>query len=198
MKTNRLKKGIYWLILSLIAVPGLSQTGFAKSDFIKGGSAEVVFDNGKFGLARVPMPGGKPKEITKAKKHADAILPETDPTVIVYASYTSYTIVYGHDTYWPWICPECAYLFVAFRVTDNTKVKIRWVVEGPDEFEDSWIFTDSEEVDGKLDPDFWYYAWLQPETLSVGLYDYHSRVKPYPGPGTVGYDRCKFEAIEEE
>ncbi|MBE7444941.1 MAG: hypothetical protein HS132_06735 [Planctomycetia bacterium] len=77
--------------------------------------------------------------------------------------------------------PDEAYLFVAFRVTNKTKVKVNWEIEGPDGVSDyQEEIEDSEESGGLLNPDYWYFAWWKPvDSLSVGIYDYLATVKPF-------------------
>jgi len=198
MKTTRLKKGLFGLTISLIAVLGLWQASFAKDirDIRNSASFEIVQNDGKIGLGRISKEefGGKvPNKLSKSKKSISI-----NPTVLVYAAYTTSTEKYGSDSYWPCLFPDQVYLFVAFSVTDNTKVKVRYIVEGQDDLEYQEEISDSLEADGKLSPNYWYYAWWNPETdLSVGLYDYSVRVKPLQ-IGKAGKDSCQFEVIEEE
>ena len=162
----------------------------------KSSSVEILQNTGQFGLGRISAEKLGSKATSKSFKSKKGVIPNVNPTAIVYAAYTSYTDEYDNDTCWAWVYPDEAYLFVAFRVTSNTKVKVNWEIEGPDgEYEYEEEIEDSAEAGGLLNPDYWYFAWWKPEdSLEEGLYDYLATVKPYP-KGKRGKDLCQFEVV---
>lgn len=193
---NRLT-AIAVLFLMVFASVSVS-VSFAKdfNSLPKGSSIEILENNGKFGLGRINAERLGSKTTSQSFKSKKTVISEVNPAAIVYAAYTSYTDEYDNDTCWAWVYPNEAYLFVAFRVTSKTKVKVNWEIEGPDgEDEYSKIVEDSEETDGLLNPDYWYFAWWNPEdSLEEGLYDYLAAVRPYP-IGKRDKDSCQFEVI---
>ncbi len=162
----------------------------------KGLSVETLENSGKFGLGRVSAENLGSKTTANLFKSKKKIIAEINPVAIVYAAYTSYTDEYENDTCWAWVYPHDAYLFVTFRVTSKTKVKVNWEIEGTDGGDEySQVIEDPEETDGLLNPDYWYFAWWNPEdSLEEGLYNYLAVVKPYP-QGKKGKDSCQFEVI---
>jgi len=197
MRILSLKTGIFGVTVVLIAVIALLQTSFASDARSSKNKLEIVYEGEQFGLGRIPIENtGKMKRVSRSKKQ---VTTDVTPTALVYAAYTSYTESNGNDTYWPWFDSDHTFLFVAFRVTDNTKVKIRWSIEGPEELENTIEFVDSLEVGELLNPNYWYFAWWQPNSLSEGLYDYSARVKPIDGSGNpdgkAGKDSCQFEIV---
>ncbi len=191
-----LRTGIIRFMLSLTVVLASLQILFA-NDIGKDreNSAEVVYEDGKFGLARFPIPdvpGDTSGESSIRESYSDS---KKFPKALVYAAYTSYTESNNNDSYWPWLYPDKAFLFVAFKVTENTRVKVKWNVKGLDEVSDNFDFNG--EI---LDKNYWYYAWLQPDSLIKGFYSYTVTVKPITENGKTngkaGKDSCKFEILE--
>lgn len=191
-----LRAGICRFILSLTAVLILRQVIFAHdAGKDKENSAEVVYEDGKFGLVRFPIPnvpGNVSEGLSIKESYGNS---KKFPKALVYAAYTSYTESNNNDSYWPWLYPDKAFLFVAFKVTENTKVKVNWKVKGLDGVGDSFDFNG--EI---LDKNYWYYAWLQPSSLDKGLYTYTVTVRPINEGGKTngkpGKDSCKFEIME--
>lgn len=194
MRILNLKTGVLGLIVSQIVVLALLQTTFAKDVRRNNDQLEIVYEGQKFGLGRMPIPNDQQRN--RAGVFGKRAIPNVNPTALVYSAYTSYTDSNGGDTFSPWVYSNETFLFVAFRVTGNTKVKIRWNVEGPDEAEKTIEFVDQLETDDLLNPDYWYFAWWQPDSLSTGLYDYSVRVKPTANNGKAGKDACQFEVVE--
>lgn len=201
MRMLNFMAGIIGFVLSLIVMLVSWQTLFA-GDAGKDteSSAEVIYKDEKFGLARFPIqnvPNDTLEELSieelsikdaygKSKRY---------PKALVYAAYTSYTESNSNDSCWPWLYPDKSFLFVTFKVTDNTRVNVKWKVKGPNAIGDSFDY------EGEiLDKNFWYYAWLQPTSLTKGLYTYTVTVKPVNGSGKTngkpGKDSCKFEILE--
>lgn len=200
MKPISLKMSVYGFMFSLISVLLFWQTIFAEnSNDGKLFSAEAVYEDEEFGLSRVSIPNLNLKAISNLEITEDV---PKNPKVLVYAAYTSYTLLKEHNTYWAWVYPSKTYLFVAFKVTQKTKVKVRWEIEGPVALTVLKEFEDPLEDGGLLSTDYWYYAWLQPESLNVGSYHCKVRVKPVDEngkrKGKAGKDSCQFEVILEE
>lgn len=196
MNILRTNKCSLALVLLLMTVFGLAHISLARdtNGLPAGSSIEVLQNNGQVGLGRIRAEQVGSKATLKLRK---GVIPDVNPTAIVYAAYTSYTNENDSNTYWAWVYPDEAYLFVTFRVTSNTKVKVNWEIEGPDgvyNFQET--IEDSEESGGLLNPDYWYFAWWKPvNSLSEGIYDYLATVKPFPS-GRRGKDSCQFEVIE--
>lgn len=198
MNFLRVNKGLLAFVISVMTVFALAHISHAKgtNGFPKNSSVEILQNNGQFGLGRIRAEHVGSKAISKVFKSKKGADHNGNPAAIVYAAYTSDTneSEYVSDTYWAWVPSDSAYLFVAFRVTNNTKVKVSWEIEGPDgEYEYEEIIEDTEEDDGLLNPDYWYFAWWKPEdSLSEGIYNYLAAVKPFP-KGKRGKDSCQFE-----
>jgi len=210
MKMFKFNKGLYGLMLSLAAfLVFLGQTSFARD--IKGvqekSPFEIIQNNGKFGVARVSIENTRNKALKNlfVSKKSDGENSNDTPKIIPYAAYTSYTADFGNDTYWPWVNPDKAFLFVAFRVNDNIKVDVRWnidLIKGKDSrteiLEELGDSETGESLD--LDPDYWYFAWWNPEQpLSEGLYKYDAMVKPTTSQNWSKNVKvsCRFEVTEE-
>ncbi|MCF6155174.1 MAG: hypothetical protein E3K36_07960 [Candidatus Brocadia sp.] len=198
MNFLRVNKGLLAFVISVMTVFALAHISHAKgtNNLPKNSSVEILQNNGQFGLGRIRAEQMGSKAISKVFKSKKGAGHNGNPAAIVYAAYTSDTneSEYVSDTYWAWVPSDSTYLFVAFRVTNNTKVKVSWEIEGPDgEYEYEEVIEDLEEDDGLLNPDYWYFAWWKPEdSLSEGLYDYLAAVKPFP-KGKRAKDSCQFE-----
>ncbi|MBE7444950.1 MAG: hypothetical protein HS132_06785 [Planctomycetia bacterium] len=198
MNVLRANKCLLAFVFLLMTVFGLAHVSLARdiNGLPKGSSIEVLQNNGQVGLGRIRADQVGSKATLKSFKLRKGVIPNVNPTAIVYAAYTSYTNENDSNTYWAWVYPDEAYLFVAFRVTNKTKVKVNWEIEGPDGVSDyQEEIEDSEESGGLLNPDYWYFAWWKPvDSLSVGIYDYLATVKPFP-IGRRGKDSCQFEVV---
>lgn len=205
MKFLRMNKVFFALVISITAALVSVHVCHAQGSkgLPKNSSVEILEDNGQFGLGRIRAEKMGNNATSKVFKSTKGVVPDVNPTVIVYAAYTSDTdgsdrggSNYLSDTYDAWVPSDSAYFFVAFRVTGKTKVKVSWEIEGPDgenEFEEE--IEDSEETGGLLNPDYWYFAWWSPEdALAEGLYDYLATVKPFP-KGKRGKGSCQFEVV---
>ncbi|HEY4481880.1 MAG TPA: hypothetical protein VI489_03420, partial [Candidatus Brocadiaceae bacterium] len=167
---------------------------------------EIIQNNGKFGVARVSIENIRNKALRNlfVSKKSDGEDPNDTPKIIPYAAYTSYTADFGNDTYWPWVNPDKAFLFVAFKVKDNIKVDVRWnigLINGNDRRTEILEALGDSETGESLDPDYWYFAWWNPEQpLSEGLYKYDAMVKPTTSNKWNRNSRvsCRFEVTEEE
>ncbi len=198
MNFLKIIKGLFVVVIPFTVIFALTHVSFAKDtrDLPRNSSVEVVQNNGQFGLGRIRGEQMGSKSLSKVFKSKKGVIPNVNPTAIVYAAYTSYTDKHENDTYWAWVYPDEAYLFVAFRVTNKTKVKVNWEIEGPDgEYEYQEEIEDLQEPGGLLNPDYWYFAWWKPEdSLSEGIYDYLATVKPFPS-GKRGKDFGQFEVV---
>ena len=203
-------KELCGLVLSLAAfLVFLGQTSFARD--IRGvqnkSPFEIIQNNDKFGVARVSIENIRNKALKNlfVSKKSDGEYPNDTPEVILYAAYSSYTADFGNDTYWPWVNPDQAFLFIAFRVTDSMKVDVRWnidLINGKDSrTEILKELADTETGGTLLSPDYWYFVWWNPEQpLSEGLYKYDAMVKPTTSNKWNRNSRvsCRFEVTEEE
>lgn len=194
-------------MLSLVAcLIFLGQTSFAGGirGVHKHSSLDVIRNDGKFGLARVSIETVRNKELKNlfiSKKTVDED-PNDGSKVILYAAYTSYTAEFSNDTYWPWVNPDKAFLFVAFKVTDNMKVDVRWnidLIKGNDSRTEILEELGDTETGESLSPDYWYFAWWNPEQpLNEGLYKYDAMVKPRTSQNWNKNSKvsCRFEVTE--
>ena len=208
MKMLRYNSGLYGLVvLLMVFITFLGKTSFARDikDVKKRPTFEIIRNDGKFGLARISMENvrdGALKKIFVSKKNGgDGI--NDNPNVIPYAAYTSYTAEFGNDTYWPWVNPDQAFLFVAFRVNDSIKVDVRWnidLIEGKDSRTEILEELGDSETGESLDPDYWYFVWWNPEQpLSEGLYKYDAMVKLTTSQNWTKNAKvsCRFEVTNE-
>lgn len=204
-----LKDRLRLIVLSLIAGIILSgQTSYAIDikGFRKSPSCEVIHNDGKFGLVRAEEMGGKSLKKSFVSKKGNKQSLETEQRVILYSAYTSYTSEFGNDTCWPWVNPDEAFLFVAFRVDDNMKVDIRWsisLLNGEDSRVETMEGVGDSETGDSLSPDYWHYAWWNPdEPLKEGIYKCEVRVKPSDSNIWSSKAFCRFEVtngdIEED
>lgn len=198
MKFFKRNRSLFVLMISFITVFAMTDISHARDSrgLSKDSSVEILQNTGEFGLGRISVEKLGSRAISKSSKLKKGVIPDVNPTAIVYAAYSSYTDEFDNNTYWAWVNQDSAYLFVAFRVTGKTKVKVNWEIEGPDgEYEYDEVIEDSEEAGGLLNPDYWYFAWWKPEdSLNEGLYDYLATVKPFPA-GKRGKDSCQFEVV---
>ena len=202
-------KELCGLVLSLAAfLVFLGQTSFARD--IRGvqnkSPFEIIQNNGKFGVARVSIENIRNKVLKNlfVSKKSDGVDTNDTPKIIPYAAYTSYTADFGNDTYWPWVNPDEAFLFVAFKVEDNIKVDVRWnigLINGNDRRTEILEELGDSETGESLDPDYWYFVWWNPEQpLSEGLYKYDAMVKPTTSQNWSKNVKvsCRFEVTNEE
>lgn len=206
MKIFNFNKGLYGLVLLLAAfLVFLGQTSFAR-DVQEKSPFEIIQNNGKFGVARVSIENVKNKALKNlfSPKKSDGEDTNDVPKIIPYAAYTSYTADFGNDTYWPWVNPDKAFLFVAFKVNDSIKVDVRWnidLIKGKDSRTEILEGLGDSETGESLDPDYWYFAWWNPEQpLSEGLYRYDAMVKPTTSQNWSKNLKvsCRFEVTNEE
>lgn len=202
-------KGLYGLVLSLAAfLIFLGQTSFARDimGVQKKSPFEIIQNNGKFGVARVSIENIRNKALKNlfVSKKSDGEDQNDTPKIIPYAAYTSYTADFDNDSYWPWVNPDKAFLFVAFRVNDSITVDVRWnidLINGKDSRTEILEELADTETGGTLSPDYWYFIWWNPEQpLSEGLYKYDAMVKPTTSQNWNRNSRvsCRFEVTEEE
>ncbi|MFN3467981.1 MAG: hypothetical protein ACK4WF_09825 [Candidatus Brocadiales bacterium] len=150
MKKFLFKNGLYGLFLSLIAVFVLGNTSFATDfgDIQKYTKVKIIQDNGEFGLARVKFMGKTGREF---KKMLESQAVDSSKTIDVYAAYTSYKANTNplQNTYWPWVFPNQAFLFVAFKANaSNQQVTITWRLF---DWKPGWSTTPHNEVSWNYD-----------------------------------------------
>ena len=165
---------------------------------------EEVYDDGEVVIVATPCPEGvdlaKSVDTSKTAK------------VIVYAAYTSdrgsnnedlYTLPNGRggDTYWPWLCPDQVYLYMAFSVSQPCFAKLTWMVTALSKPNLKRKYSVTPPI--LFTPNFWYYAYLHPHNflywaylqhphIGLGQYRLHAKAKPTLRRSKGDWDLCKF------
>lgn len=198
MKKFLFKNGLYGLFLSLIAVLILGHASFAVDfgDIQRYTKVKIIQDNGEFGLARVKFVGKTGREF---KKMLESVADSTKP-IDVYAAYTSYQANTNpfENVYWPWVFPNQAFLFVAFKTNkSNQQVTITWRLF---DWKPQWSNTPYNQVSWNFDnttlnPNWWYFAWYNPSpsVLSKGYWRCSTIVTASGGGSDE--DNCRFMVI---
>ncbi len=197
MKTLKFRNGLCVALMSLVVVFVMGQISFAANaaKFKKNVKYQVIAnesdEQGEFGAASVELKGKAGLALKKANRAGNKVPPTSNVDVYAAFTYHWYTDYSYQLLYWPWLCKNCEYVYVAFRVHAATKVKIDWKLTGPTSPTATWNFG------GKtLSPDKWYFAWWHPDTglASTGLYKADVKVTSTLD-GTSDSDSCKFEMV---
>lgn len=157
---NKLKFAFVSLFVVSLAVYFSGQSAFAEK---KGNAAEVVYNDGTFGISRSTA-----DSVFSQGKVAKPLLAET-PVINFHAAYTSYTDLYNGDSYWAFLCPDDVFVFGAFSTEQGTLkgVRVRWKIRSLD---DPTKIVDLSHDFGDIiaTPDEFWTVWLHVDGLAAG------------------------------
>lgn len=186
---NKLKFAFVSLFVVSIAVYFAGQSAFAEK---KGSAAEVVYNDGTYGLSRASA-----DSVSSQGKAAKPLLAET-PIINFHAAYTSYSDLFSGDSYWPFLCPDSVFVFGAFSTEQGTLtgVRVRWKIKSLDD-PDKVVDLSHDFTDIIATPDEFWTVWLHIDGLDAGGkkgYVATITVKSLEGYGQKSA-KCKFKVI---